>query len=65
MCGFFLVFFFGFFPLRINLQWVSLLWEGAEPLQSLSGLAAIHPETLGSSQARVGISCKSNTSGKG
>lgn len=57
--------FWGFSPLYINLQWVSLLWEGTEALQSLSGLAAIHPETLSTSQARAGISCKSNTSGKG
>lgn len=65
VCGFHVWLLLGFFFLHINLQRVSLLWEGAEPLQSLSGLAAIHPETLGTSQARVGISCKSNTSGKG
>lgn len=44
MCGFGFSFLGFFFPLHINLQWVSLLWEGTEALQSLSGLAAIHPK---------------------
>lgn len=59
-----------FFSLHVNLPWVSLLQERAEPLQGIFGLATIHPEPLGTSQARVQISCaamhcKSNFSGKG
>lgn len=68
--GVFICGFFFFFPLHVNLPWVSLLQERAEPLQGIFGLATIHPETLGTSQAHVRISCaamhcKSNLSGKG
>lgn len=65
MCGFGFSFLGFFFPLHINLQWVSLLWEGTEALQSLSGLAAIHPKPWAPPRHVQGSAVNPTRPGKG